>query len=678
MLAGIIIGLVVWPVASFAQDAPVEDEPASPIKPGLFHFSLQRVRLEFEGDYEWRKVRDRPSRQRKLFQKNVDFRLRESISLRFEGDVIDPNLIEWTADLTFGLRQSRFREEINHFDRTDSDTGYLLEFDISLEALKTKPISVSAYARRFDDRIPRRFLPSLRERQTEAGVSVLAITGPVTTEIGFDWRDVDRTGNSLDEDDESFESLRFHIDSEWDISDTQTLKLAFEHEEQESTFQGSRFDFDTRRDEFRLEYELRFGPDGKHRLDTYLRLNEERGDLNRDEFEISSRLSLEHSERFRTVYRYNFYSFEQDNIEVDQHKLDVQALFQPAENLRISLDAFGLFEQVERDVETHQFGAGLDLAYQRPTDSGELSLNVSLAFDREQTRGDAGRRVLRDEAHPLSDVRPVFLRQQNVLLTTVLAHNLTRSRYFVQGIDYRLVLTSNRVGIRRIPTGRIAEDDVVYFDYQYIIPTRSTINTFRTDLLVEHRFDFGLTPYYNFEGRFQNVDFDSAGRPFDRDNMDRHRMGLRFERPHWSVGAEYEIFDDSIEPYDAFHLTSRWSVLHEPRHSLDIAAELSRYQFEGGFDDRRVWWLNLDVSDRWQLGPYLSMNTSVGYRWEDDSLDGMTDGVDVEWALSYERNYLAVELAVEYDLLSFDDSREDGYGIFLRITRDLSHILDSR
>ncbi|MHC4441713.1 MAG: hypothetical protein ACYTA5_03880 [Planctomycetota bacterium] len=633
--------------------------------------------MGFESEYEHRRVQSSAPGRKDTIHENSDLRFYETLGMSLAGDVIDPNLFDWQADLELGLTQSRFEERIDHFHDTDQDTGFLLEFDISADIFKAKPISLNAYARRTDDRIPRRFLPSLREKQIETGISALILKGPFTTEIGFSWRDVDRSGNRLDEDDENLRNSRFYIDHKWEISDNHQLRLTYDHQRDQSEYQGSSFDFDTRRDELRVEHELAFGPGSKHRLDTYLRYNEEHGNLARDEFEFVPRLTLQHTDKFKTVYRYGFYRFEQDAIEVGQHKFDVEALYQPSDRWRISLDGFTLYENVDEDVDTYEFGGGFDVAYDRPTSLGQLSVNLALDYDRSRTTGDAGRRIVRDEAHSLTDARPVFLRERGVIQGTVFAHNANRSRHYIRGIDYVVIVYGGRVQIRRLLTGRIVEDEVVYFDYAYIRPASATVDTYRTDFIIEHAFKFGLTPYYYFESRCQEVE-GSIGSPFLRDNTDRHRLGLRYQKERWSVGGELEIFDDSIEPYDAFHLTGQWAVLRSQKHTLDLLGEISRYDFEGGLDGRRVWWMDFDLKDRLILNRYFSITTEVGYRREDDSVDGLTNGVDVECGLSYTRGYLTVDLTMEYDLLNIADNRDNGFGVFLNVRRNLSHLLPAR
>lgn len=670
---------------TFAEETPASqpagDDAAAPPPPRRGPFTLRATDLYtgMELDYQSRRVRsETPYKRDATSHKNRDLRVSELVGLGLAGDVGDPNLFDWRAGLEFGLTQSRFVEEIDAFKQTDNDHGALLEYDFSADALKNKPLSFSGYARRNDDRIGRRFLPSLREIESEAGVSGLAITGPVTTEFGISWRDVERSGNRYEEDDEQLQTSRAYVDSTWQISDHHKLRLSYEHEDQGSNYQGSRYNFDLKRDELRAEHELAFGPGNKHRLDTFIRYNSESGDLARDEVNFVPRLTLQHTDKFRTVYRYGYYQIRQDVIEIEQHKFDVEALYQATRDLRFSLDGFGLYEEADRDVETVQWGTGGDVGYTRPTSTGDLNINLHVAYDREETRGSAGRRVVRNEAHRLSDIRPTFLSKRDVVPISIIAHSDNYTRVYFPGRDYLVIPVADRIQIVRVPWGRIAESDTVFFDYQYDVPAESDAETYWTSFLIEHRFKFGLVPYYSFEGRFQDVNRQSLGTPIFEDNQDRHRLGVRYERPTWTVGTEYEIFDDSIEPFDAVHFTGHAALFRNAAHSLDFRGELSHYWFEGGYDERRVWWLDTDLKDTLQLLEWLSMSTGTAFRWEDDSRDGKTHGVDLEWGLKLNRGYLTVELALEYDLLAIAENREQGFGVFLNVRRDLSHLLPGR
>ncbi len=691
VLSGIALTLVLFSSAKAAsnQDSPAQQDEPSPdsesepsdeaesrIRPGVLHLTTSEMFLDLEASYEQRRVRSAGERRPDTVQRNQDFRLEQALTLRLGGDIVDPNLIRWNAEFSVGLAQEDSREKTRYYDRSDYDSGLLLEYDLSLDILPSKPISGSVYARQERNRIPRRFLSSLIEDRSEAGASVFARLGSWTSEVGVEWSDVDRTGNRNHADDEHLTTARAFIDNRWEISDKHRLRIAYDHERVESDYQGSRYTFNTTRDQLRIEHDLAFGSAGQHRLDTYFRWNNEQGDIPRDELEFTPRLTLKHSDAFETIYRYSYYRIEQDAIELNRHKVDFDAIWKPNDRWRISADTYALRERAEQDVEVHEFGGGIDASNRRPTRWGEFSANASLTGDEVRTLGDAGDRLIRGESHVLDSARPTFLRQPDIKRHTIRAYSVDRTRLFVEGRDYLVLRVGRLTSVYRLLTGRIADGDAVVFDYRYRIPAGSVVDTYRTDLRLEHEFRFGLTPYYAFEDRRQNADR-SRGTPAFADDSERHRFGLRYVRSNWSINGEFEDYDDSVEPYRAYRLDAQATLLQSPIHTMDAAVNLSHYDFVGDFDSRRVNWIDVSLTNNLQLDPYWSALLKSAYRWEDNSRDGETDGVDLECGVRFQRGRLGVDLTVEYNLLKIREDRDEGFGVWLHLRRDLSHLLAS-
>src|SRR5690606_34212258 len=142
-----------------------------------------------------------------------------------------------------------------------------------------------------------------------------------------------------------------------------------------------------------------------------------------DVFEFVPRLTLQHTDKFRTVHRYGMYRVKQDEIEFNQHKFDLDALYQATKHLRFSSSNFAFFEHADHDVDTMQWGTGGDIGYSRPTSSGDFNENLHVAYNELQTHGSAGRRLVRNEAHALGDVRATILRNRHVVIHSVLAHS---------------------------------------------------------------------------------------------------------------------------------------------------------------------------------------------------------------------------------------------------------------
>jgi len=663
-----------------AAEAP-STQPADelPPEPPRERFGLEFTDLYIglDTEYQRRRVQTTIPRRRDTTHRNEDLRFIERTGLSLAGFAYDPGLLEYRAALEFGMTQGRFREESELWTRSESDHGFLTQFDINVDILKAKPLSFNLYARRADVRVPRRFLPSLREERTETGVTGLYVGKDFTTEAAFSWRDVERYGNRLNEDDEELETSRFYIDHRWKISDTHRIRLLYDHERDESTYQGSRFRFRTQRDEVRVEDELLFGPDNKHRFDAYFRYNAEKGDLARDVLEFVPRLSLQHTDTFKTMHRYSLYQFDQSEIKSTQNKFDSQAVWQATDTLRLTADGYGMHENIDDDIDIYQFGGLLDAYYQQPTSLGELAANVNVGFDNARTAGDAGRRFVRGEGHALGGSRPVFLRQRGVIPGSVVAYNANRSLLFVPGVDYTVVVVAGRASVARTWTGRIAQNEIVYFDYAYSVPAHGEIQSYRTDLLIEHRFTFGLTPYYALEARCQETEY-SLATPWVRDNQHRHRLGARYEQDRFWLSGEYEIFDDSVLPYHAAHFNGRASILRGPTHNVDLAAILSRYVFDREYDDRKTWWAESNLTARSRLLEYLWVKSAATYHFENDTRDGDTHGIDLETGFELRRGYLIVELVVEYDMLSLPRGEDQSVGLFLNVRRDLSHLLPAR
>ena len=431
--------------------------------------------------------------------------------------------------------------------------------------------------------------------------------------------------------------------------------------------------FETTRDLWTLEHQVEFGEQKRHELRTLIHWQEESGDFARDLFEFGPPLTLRHNDRLQTSYKYQFNRERFDQIRVTQHRGEFQFVHQLYSNLTTTGQVFGLYEKVNDDVETTQYGAGIDWQYNRSNPFGHLYANLALAFDNERVRGDNGRRLVLNEAATFHDPIAITLRNRHVVAAGVVVTDSTNRRVYRLGSDYILIRQGVWTRLARIRSGRIADGDTVLVDYLYETPANGEIDSVRVDFSLEQRFKSGLTPYYNFSFRNQEVEF-STGFAADQDRTDHHRIGLKLERDRYYLSAEFEIFDDSIDPYDAFHLDGRYSFLRNSEHDLQGSARLSRFFFEGGLDDRNVTIFELELDHRWHISEALSTSNRAAYRWEDDSIDGDTNAVDLAAAVSYALGDLSVELSVEYDLLDLPNSKEDGFGVWLTVRRELPNL----
>jgi hypothetical protein len=644
-------------------------------------FSLRRLDayVEFESQFDQARVRydDRGPFGGDRRQTNRDWRLDERLGFALDGYVVDPELLAFRGDFSFGLTQDHYDEQGPSVSRSDSEWGHLLNFDFQVDILRGKPLSGSVYGARGDDRISRRFQVPLRERRTGVGTSWYYASDTLPMELRYDYRETDRTGNADPRDDEKFTDSSLYYAIQWLGAEDQRFKLSYEHANIKQEYQGSTRPFETTRDLWVFEHEWAFGVRRQHDLRTLIHWQEESGDFARDLFEFTPSLTLRHSDHFRTMYRYEFSREDYEHIRVSQHRAEIQFTHQLHSNLVTTGHLFGLYEKTSDDVETTQYGAGIDWQYNRRNPFGHFYANLAVGFDNERARGDNGRRLVLNESGTFRDPLHITLRNRNVIRTSVVVTDASNRRVYVNGVDYTLLGRGVWTQIVRVQTGRIADLETVLVDYEFATPADGKIDTLRADFSTEQRFSGGLTPYYSFSYRNQEVDY-SVGFDIDRDRTDHHRIGLKYEQPRFQVGGEFELFDDTVEPYDAFHIDGRYALVQAPEQSVDGAVRFSRFFFDGGVDDRNVSLLDVELDHRWRISDAWSSTSRIMYRWEDDSVAGHTNGVDCSTALTYALGDLSIELSVDYDLLALPDSKEDGFGVWLTVRRDIRDLLGPR
>ncbi len=645
------------------------------IRPGLLHLRRLDAEWEYEGSFDRFRVRSKDGTGRtNARQTNQTSLNRPVLTLRFQGDIVHPYLVDFYGKIGLGYSRSFYRERRSGQSRSDRSSGYLAEFDLRADLFKTKPVSGTVYGQRGEDRIPRLFLPTLRQRRTAYGTAWFHRTDRVLMELSFDHFETDRFGNRRSRDDERIveDYLRYSLD--WTIGPDEKLKLDYERSRRQQEFQGSQFKFDTRRDQLRLDYDRAFGDRKQHRFTAFARFQEESGDLARDIFEVSPQVILEHSKTLSTSYGYQFTRERLDGISVDQHRGDFQITHRFMKNLTTTFDVFVLDERTENDVQTTQAGASVAWQYTRSNPYGRLSADLRLSGDSEQTRGNSSTRLILNESGTFRDPLPVYLVRPAVARASVLVTDSTGRIVYRIGTDYLVSTLRDRTVLTRVPSGRIVNGQTVLVDYRYRTPRSGRIDTTRIDFSIQQDFESGWTPYYRINYRDQDVNR-TVGFLQRADRTNNHRLGLTYSRPRWSWSAEYEIFDDTVEPYDAFHVTGNWNAIRTQDKLLDFRGRFSQYLFEGGFDKREVSEFNLSTVYEVRLSRDWTSAVSSSYRWEDDSVRGLTTAADIEAVLAYRYQNMSVELSLEYDLLRIAGSKEDGMSAWVNLRWALEDLL---
>lgn len=664
-----------------SEPAQAESAPAPPAEqpPPRFKSLLDLKELTFdlgvEGRADRREVAFKTNERWPEWyrQTNRAFRLDETVGMRSSGAILDERIALFNVAARWGLTQDSYDESAPGIDRHQHPNGNLLEYDLNLTLLPRGTLSGNVFAQRLDSRVPRTFLPSLDRTLERYGADLFVNDRTFPMRFSFEhvWDTLTSRTHNLNDDEQRGRDT-FRYEGTWQMSEQQSLRLEYQYDDRHERYSGTRTSFDTTRHDLLLNHTLRFGPEGRSSWETLARIQEESGDLARDIGEVSTRLRLQHTDTLASNFgaQYLHESFQQ--LATDTTRLEGGLTYELAKALTTSLQLYGFEQHANENADFLEWGSLASAAYSQDNTLGRFSANLSYNHAATDTRSGTQRGIVIGESVTFHDPLPAYLAKTDVDTLSVVVTDANRARTYLAGRDYFVVKLGRYTSLHRVPTGHVADAETVLVSYTYKVSQDYDVRRDRVDLRLQQDFKFGLTPYYAASLQWEDLD-----RPryltFQARDINRQRLGATYRRPRWSAGVEYEYNDDSIDPYQAVHANGDVVLWQSARQQLDGKATASRFWFRGAADlaSHDTTLMDLGLSHRYLLAEQLEANTSALYRYENDTLNGITHGVDLTTALEWKIGYFSLRLEAEYDVLNLPDSRDNSFSVWLKLKRDI-------
>ncbi|MFH1747231.1 MAG: hypothetical protein ABIG44_09340 [Planctomycetota bacterium] len=690
LVAGVSANIPILPTDA-AESNPPESPTSQPVQPDsgpasraasqstdrkpLLDFTSLSLELGFEADYDQRDTRFDTSTpfQRRYRQYNRAHRFEETIGWQGSGALVDERWLLFDFAGRWGLTQDWFREIGPGLDSHQDPDGDLLEYDLSFTLLPRGKLSAVGYAQRLDSRIPRAFQPSLDRTRERFGGDLIYSDTRLPMRFSFEhvWDELtSRTGNWLDDEQRGRDT--FHYEATWQINEHHSLRLDYEYDDRREQYSGSNTRFDTTRNYITLNHILRFGPRHRSSWETLARFQDETGDLARDNFEVSTRLRLQHTDALASNYAAQFLRDSFHELSTRTWRGEAGLTHQYGDCLTTAVQLYGLQQDADGSSDFTEWGGLANVAFNRENRLGRFSANLSYNHVVTDTQDSNRRGIVIAESVTFRDPLPAYLVHTDVDLVSIVVTDANRTRTYLPLRDYSIVPVGHYTAVRRIATGQIANRETVLVSYTYQVFSDYDVARDRVDFRVQQAFDFGLTPYY--AASIQNEELD---RPrflsFRARNVNRQRLGATYRHKRWSLGAEYEYNNDAIDPYQALHCNGDLVLWQKPRSQLDGKITASRFWFDGTDDlrARNTTLMDAGLSYRHLLSSSLTADASAMYRYEDDSLFGITHGVDLATALDWRIGHFTLRFEAEYDMLDLPGSRDDGVSFWIKLKRDI-------
>jgi len=206
--------------------------------------------------------------------------------------------------------------------RERAGAGWLGEYDVRLELLPQKAVNLEAFALRKDERISRRFLPSMRHELTQTGLTL-----------------------------------------RWD-NKTWPMELTV----------------------LTLDDRIEFGSEHQHVLQTLFEYEEDRGDLPRDHLTVVPQLTLQYSDWLSTRYRYEFSRDRFDSFLLRSNRFDFEATHRLGDYLTTTGGLHAWRETSDEGLKSNNYGGNVRFSYRRENRLGIFSGTLGYNYDYRSVR----------------------------------------------------------------------------------------------------------------------------------------------------------------------------------------------------------------------------------------------------------------------------------------------------
>lgn len=606
-------------------------------------------------------------------QKNRSTRFEEYLGLSSSGSIVSEKVLLYDAMIRGGLSQEDYKESRPGFDLSRDPDGTLLEYDLRLHAFPQGRLSATANASQLRDRLQRPFLPSLDRTRERYGAALIFNDPKLPMQLTFDHLYDDLTSDSryLTDDEELAEdTLRY--EATWNPTEDHSLNINYEYENRNDRYSGTRDSFTTTRNYLALNDAIQFGEDRRSRLDTFVRVEEERGDLPRDAVEVAPQLRFQHTDDLFSLFRTQYLKQNYFDLSTETFRGEAGLTHTLFKSLTNTINLYALEQRADRNADATEWGSMFNSTFSKENAWGRSSANLS--YHHSQTRTSDGRRdgITIEETLTFRDPLPVYLAQRNINLATLVVMAADRSRLFLAGRDYAIVKQGELTSLVRNPTGMIVDGQTVLVTYSYRAFNDYGTTRDRIDLRLAHRFKNGIEPYYALSLQDEDLS-DDRYLVFQERDINRHRLGVAISKPRWAASAEYEYNHDGIDPYQAGHFTGDVTVLQDLKQQAALRGALSHFRFDGNenFDSRDTTLLDLGAFYRYTLAPSIEANATALYRFQNDSLFGETNGVDLTASVSWKLGLFTLLVEAEYDMLDLPTSTDNTAALWVKVRREI-------
>jgi len=595
-------------------------------------------------------------------RRNETTDFQEKLTLRTEGDIYHPDLLTYIAAIGLGLRQSRF-----DFDGdVDKDSGTLNEYGLSGQLLRGQWYPMGFHFDKSDQFIPRLFTSTLRsQRESAGGTLALRLDDwPMHFQYGQD-QIMQEGVSSRDSDLFIREGETFRYSLEHDFSEFSNFRFEYGSDDIRQKRFGT--SFSRKEQKYNLRHDLLFGDDRQHRFDSFFSLLDQSGDHELEQLQWQERLRLEHSDTLETHYSIAYDESERSTLQNDRTRGGAGFVHRLFQSLVTRGDVYSSLAHLDEGVDVSEKEGRLGFDYQKKNPWGTFFGNYTTGvLDLEQTGGSTTINII-DERHPfeLTGSLRIQLDRTNIDASSIVVMDNSRSKFYS---DYTVSQSSGITEIIIIPGGDITTDgdQTLSVDYDFFTDPQRNEKATTENVTARQRFNNGLSMYYQYRTRDERIS--SVDTDIVPDEFEINTFGTDYVNKGLRLSAEYSREQSTRIPSRSKQLEASYQLPMGPGMKISLYARNSWIDYLGTIP-YDITLLTLGAAASTRLTDNYSIFSSLDYRDEDDSRQGITEGLQWNMELRYVLRQLNISTGLEFNSLDRLSYQTDNTFFYFRLKR---------
>lgn len=413
-----------------------------------------------------------------------------------------------------------------------------------------------------------------------------------------------------------------------------------------------------------LTTRVNFSSDGFDNLNSNISYNDIIGYQRLRKWEANEDMYIKLPEDFKLRMNYQYYNQSINSVSIITHNPFIQLEHQ----LYKSLKSYAYFRYTDaKNISFNELRNiwGIGFKYQKMIPTGTMNINYEFRLSDERRHTSTNEIRIEHEEYSLDDSKIILINNAYVKLGSVIVKNSDNSIIYQKDIDYILIPRGEFTEIKRVPGGRIANNDLIYIDYttgyQNYNSFASIAHTLDTRINLFNRF---IEFYFRLlDNHYKNVNVDSFS---VMKTINQKLLGMQVNIDNLVCGIEWDSYFTNIIPYESLSLFARYNTDMIKDLSLSLQASYQKYNFITIMEQQDYAELNSKIGYR--LNSWSQINLDAGYRLQSGTnLDLNLTNVRAEYSVVFYKVILTAGFEAYYR--SFMSEINDYKGFFVRLER---------